>query len=267
MKHGRRKSKSNSTDQLIGEQETVTVKKEVIEEEEVEKEETDDYYIEPYAKRPRYIMDDLDDVNDEDLDDGMDIKVIDEIVDESEEEDEDDTLEMFDSIVNDIQVKPSTTTVLNQRTAPTIDSSALTLSASLTFAIEKIDFHKTTQETATSPIANISDGDHIEEPETNTGTNPETNPEINPETNPETNPASCEEDELSLNLQDMDDDDHEENDVQMEEDLENQTENKLLSLTKSLVFVPKSPPITIIDKVAGIKSSGTTVDAEEHLFY
>merc|ERR1719491_831494 len=204
MKHGRRKSKSNSTDQLIGEQETVTVKKEVIEEEEVEKEETDDYYMESNAKRPRYIMDDLDDVNDEDLDDGMDIKVIDEIVEESEEEDEDDTLEMFDSIVNDIQVKPSTTTVLNQRTAPTIDSSALTLSASLTFAIEKIDFHKTTEETVTSPIANISDGDHIEEPETNTGTNPETNP------------ASCEEDELSLNLEDMDDDDNEESDVQTE---------------------------------------------------
>merc|ERR1711956_116391 len=110
--------------------------------------------------------------------------------------------EMFDSIVNDIQVKPSTTTVLNQRTAPLIDSSALTLSASLTFAVEKIDFHKTTEETATSPIANVSDDDHNEEPETI------------PETNPKTNPASPEEDELSLNLDDIDDDDYEENDVQ-----------------------------------------------------
>jgi len=298
MKHGRRKSKSDSTDQLIGEEETVTVKEEVIEEENEtetdglvfktrdaikfdqnvladQKESVDtDYYMEPNAKRSRYMMDDLDDVND-----GMDIEVIGEIVDESEEEDEDDTLEMFDSIVNDIQVKPSTPTVMNQRTAPLIDSSAPTLSASLTFAIEKIDFHKTTEESSTSPIDDISDDDHIEEPETNTGTNPETTPETNPKTNPETNPetnpktnsetnpASRKEDELSLNLEDIDDDDHEENDVQMD-DLENQTENKLLSLTKSLVFVPKSPPITNIDKVAGIKSSGATVDvsAEEHFF-
>ena len=81
---------------------------------------SDDY--EPFAKKVRYM--DM-------YKDDMDIEVIDEIIDDDEEEEEEDedTLEMFDSIVNDIQVKPSA-----QGT-----ESNLTLSASLTFAIEKIE--------------------------------------------------------------------------------------------------------------------------------